>query len=384
MPCINKNNLIYVLTYNANNPQVLNISNSTGVVAKWKIPQEFFYIQFSNDKSFKVFDINALVPEKEFKEIKDPDSNIHLMLDNGLEHFYSCADTIYEDIVIKHSIPAHKIIFLSAIPTMHDYIKKLSAKYNLPEIKLDWFSLFESTGKDTILKSKNVLTLQKKQKYERAYLNLNRRWRSHRTLMFTLLKDRNLLDRGYVSFAPSDDGWNWNAAYNRLMDLYRDHDRIKPILERNKDVVHTPPLYLDTEDLVTNRAEHETSINDYYARTYFSVINETTYHEEVPFFSEKIFKAIGIGHPFVIATAPNSLKYLRELGYKTFHPFINESYDTIDDHGDRMISIVNEIERLCKMDKNEFKSWRSNIEPIVKHNKMILDNKKIITKPMNY
>jgi hypothetical protein len=75
---------------------------------------------------------------------------------------------------------------------------------------------------------------------------------------------------------------------------------------------------------------------------------------------------------------------LRELGYKTFHPFINESYDTIDDHGDRMISIVNEIERLCKMDKNEFKSWRSNIEPIVKHNKMILDNKKIITKPMNY
>jgi hypothetical protein len=168
------------------------------------------------------------------------------------------------------------------------------------------------------------------------------------------------------------------------MALYRDHDRIKPILERNKDVVDTPPLYLDTEDLVTNRAEHETSINDYYARTYFSVINETTYHEGVPFFSEKIFKAIGIGHPFVIATAPNSLKYLRELGYKTFHPFINESYDTIDDHGDRMISIVNEIERLCKMDKNEFKSWRSNIEPIVKHNKMILDNKKIITKPMNY
>jgi hypothetical protein len=202
--------------------------------------------------------------------------------------------------------------------------------------------------------------------------------------MFTLLKDRNLLDQGYVSFAPSDDGWNWNTAYNRLMSLYRDHDRIKPILERNKDVVDTTPLYLDTEDLVTNRAEHETSINDYYARTYFSVINETTYHEGVPFLSEKTFKAIGIGHPFIIATAPNSLKYLRELGYQTFHPFIDESYDTIDDHGDRMISIVDEIERLCKMDKNEFKSWRSNIQPIVKHNKMILDTKKIITKPMNY
>ena len=53
MPCINTNNLIYVLTYNANNPQVLNISNSTGVIAKWKIPQEFFYIQFSNDKSLR-------------------------------------------------------------------------------------------------------------------------------------------------------------------------------------------------------------------------------------------------------------------------------------------------------------------------------------------
>ena len=28
---------------------------------------------------------------------------------------------------------------------------------------------------------------------------------------------------------------------------------------------------------------------------------------------------------------PGLLKYLRSTGYKTFHPYIDETYDTIDD-----------------------------------------------------
>lgn len=384
MTCVNTNNIPYLITYDPSNPQNVRIKPNVGVHAKLTDSRDFYYIQFSNDQSFKVFDIKELIPEDIFNKIKDNLSNLFLVLDNGLEYFYSCADSIYKDIVIKHNIPAEKIIFLSAVPTMHEYVSGCAKKYNLPQIKVDWFSLFESTGQDAARKSQNVSVLEKKQKYERAFLNLNRRWRLHRPLMFTLLKDKGLLDKGYVSFAPADDNQNWNTAYAKLLSHYGSHGNIKPILDRNADVINTKPMYLDTEDLVTNRAIHEVSVNNYYSKTYFSLINETTYHEGVPFFSEKIFKAIAMGHPFIVATAPNSFQYLRELGYQTYHPYIDETYDTILDDGDRMIAIVNEVERLCNMNKLEFKEWRAGISSIAKRNKLVLTRKQNITRPMNY
>ena len=384
MACVNTRKLLYVVTYDPNNPKVEVVQSSVAVSEFHKSEKDFFYIQFSDPSSFKIFDIKDLVPEKEFEQIKDPDSNLHLMLDNALEHFLISADTIYEEIVIKHSIPVEKIIFLSAIPIMHDHIKKLSAKYKLPEIKLEWFNLFEWTGRNARLISKDIKTLDKKQKYERPFLCLNRRWRLHRPLMITLLKDRGLIDKGFISLAPSDDGKDWNTVFPRLRAMYQNHSLINPIIERNLDVVNTPPMYLDLEDLVTNRAEPEESINEYYKKTYFSLINETTYHENIPFFSEKIFKAIGMGHPFLVATAANSLQYLRKLGYKTFHPFIDESYDQISDDGKRMLAIVNEAERLCNLDKNEFKSWRAGVEPIVRHNQRLVESKRSVSQRMNY
>ena len=42
----------------------------------------------------------------------------------------------------------------------------------------------------------------------------------------------------------------------------------------------------------------------------------------------------------------NSLKYLKQLGLKTFSPFIDESYDTIKNGKERATAIYNEIKRL--------------------------------------
>ena len=384
MACVNTRKLLYVVTYDPNNPKVEIVQSSVAVSEFHKSKKDFFYIQFSDPSSFKIFNIKDLVPEKEFEQIKDPDSNLHLMLDNALEFYLLSADMIYEEIVIKHNVPAEKIIFLSAVPIMHEHIKKLSIKYNQPEIKLEWFNLFEMTGKNALMLSKDIKTIDKKQTYERSFLCLNRRWRLHRPLMITLLKDKDLLDKGFISFAPADDGQDWGKVFPRLRMMYKNHFVINPILERNADIVNTPPLYLDTQDLVTNRAEHEQSINEYYKKTYFSLINETTYFENIPFFSEKTFKAIGMGHPFLVATAANSLQYLRKLGYKTFHPYIDESYDELEDNGLRMMAIINEAERLCNLSKSEFKSWRKGIEPIVRYNQKLIDSKRSISQSINY
>jgi hypothetical protein len=78
---------------------------------------------------------------------------------------------------------------------------------------------------------------------------------------------------------------------------------------------------------------------------------------------------------------------LKELGYKTYAPFIDESYDSIEDDGDRMLAILNEVERLCKMSPKELrKTWLPNVRTIARHNRSILVGKNYekLTRAMNY
>jgi len=382
LPCINSDNLLYVKSYSLHAKEVIKIQPNVGYFAKEKFKKDFYYIQFSTVDSFRLFALDTLVPKDVMDNIRN--KKVFLMLDNGLEYFYECADSIYKDIVIKYNIPAEQIIFLSAVPTMHQYVKKLAKRLNMPEIKVDWFSCFEANGQTAAIY--NTVALPKKKKYTKKFLNLNRRWKLHRPLMITLLKSRNLLDSGHVSFGPSDDNKTWNTVYPILQKLHIDNKIIKEILDKHKDVQQLSPMYLDTQDLVTNRAEHEPTIADYYIDTYFSIVNETTYYENIPFLSEKIFKAIGMGHPFIMVSAPNSLQYLKQLGYKTYDPYINETYDTIQDHGDRMLAILDEVERLCSFSKSDLKKWLPQVRSIASYNRNILNSKNYtdFIKTMNY
>ena len=63
------------------------------------------------------------------------------------------------------------------------------------------------------------------------------------------------------------------------------------------------------------------------------------------------------------------------MGFKTFEPFINESYDSEFHIGKRMNMIIDEIERLNSMGFEELKKWYKKLVPILKHNrKKLIDN----------
>ena len=47
-------------------------------------------------------------------------------------------------------------------------------------------------------------------------------------------------------------------------------------------------------------------------------------------------------------STPQHLKRLQILGYKTFSPYIDESYDLIENNKERFYAIVNEIDRINK------------------------------------
>jgi hypothetical protein len=87
-----------------------------------------------------------------------------------------------------------------------------------------------------------------------------------------------------------------------------------------------------------------------YRDTYFSLVTETVFEQPWPFRTEKIAKPIAIGHPFIVATNPGYYRDLHRLGFKTFGHVIDESFDQIENHQDRMDRIVDIVADLCQQD----------------------------------
>ena len=84
--------------------------------------------------------------------------------------------------------------------------------------------------------------------------------------------------------------------------------------------------------------------------------------------SEKTYKPIIFKHPFIVASTPLHLQYLRNLGYKTFSPYIDESYDLEFNDAKRLLLICKEINRLSNLSEDELIEFRTNLLEIVDYN----------------
>jgi hypothetical protein len=108
------------------------------------------------------------------------------------------------------------------------------------------------------------------------------------------------------------------------------------------------------------------------------LVSETCFFDGVGrFLTEKTFKPIVYQHPFVLIAPPGSLEFLKELGYKTFHPFIDETYDTIVDNNERMKLILKETERLSNLTQEELFKFIDQVKPITKFNYVKLRQKRL-------
>ena len=98
-----------------------------------------------------------------------------------------------------------------------------------------------------------------------------------------------------------------------------------------------------------------------YIDTHFSLVTETVFEYPQPFRTEKIWKPIMIGHPFIVATSQNYYKELHNLGFKTFGHLIDESFDSIDFAWDRIARLTQVVQDLCKQDLNSFSTEAKEI-----------------------
>jgi hypothetical protein len=91
-----------------------------------------------------------------------------------------------------------------------------------------------------------------------------------------------------------------------------------------------------------------------YKDTYFSLVTETVFDYPYSFRTEKIWKPIAIGHPFIAVANRGFYRDLHNLGFQTFGSVIDESFDQLDNNQDRLDRIVTVVADLCQQDLVDF------------------------------
>jgi hypothetical protein len=91
-----------------------------------------------------------------------------------------------------------------------------------------------------------------------------------------------------------------------------------------------------------------------YRDTYFSLVTETVFDYPYSFRTEKIWKPIAIGHPFIAVANCGYYRDLQHLGFRTFGHVIDESFDQISNNQDRLQRIVQIVQDLCQQDLASF------------------------------
>ena len=102
-----------------------------------------------------------------------------------------------------------------------------------------------------------------------------------------------------------------------------------------------------------------------------------------PFLTEKSFKCAYYYQPMLIVGMKHSLKTWRDLGFKSFPEFFDESYDDIEDPEIRLSKVLEEILKLQSMPIEELHSIYNSPAMIekLKHNKSVF-NKFIKNDPL--
>jgi hypothetical protein len=345
-----------------------------------------YYYEFKHGDAFDVFPIDSLIPADDLNRIKNKE--IRLVVCNCHEAFHSVVLGLYTSLVINHNIPTEQITLISESADILLEVNRVSALFNKNAIKVEWIRVFESSiqrEKLHLIQTAPKRPVIENKIYSKKFLNFNRRWRLHRPTLVALMHINNLLDKGHVSLGASDDFKTWNSAWPEIRHMFANNFELNSMfIENEQKILAIPPLYLDSPDLVNNKANLEHSTTNLYEDTYFSVVTETNYFttsvydnvvESGRFISEKTFKPIAQCHPFIAVTVPNFLDAVRSVGYETFSPWIDESYDKELDDSKRLLMIVAEIKRLAELTPDEIKEFQAGVRDICTFNLGVLMRK---------
>jgi hypothetical protein len=97
-------------------------------------------------------------------------------------------------------------------------------------------------------------------------------------------------------------------------------------------------------------------------------VSETVFFGRRQHLTEKTFKPIAMGMPFVLSAPAGSLEYLRQYGFKTFDSVWSEQYDIQKDDHRRIFMLTELLLKLDQQSEQQKNDMFKKCIPIIEHN----------------
>jgi len=185
------------------------------------------------------------------------------------------------------------------------------------------------------------------------FLYLNKAPRSHRVKLYEALTKEGVLENSLHTFLGMEPP-------RRLPEKY-ELPGIKP---------EDYPRWGKDQDI------YELPYND----TICSIVSETNDNDYEVFMTEKIWKPIIAGHMFVVHGNYLYLQKLREIGFRTFSKYFDESYDLEKDPDKRITKLVEVIKQIKSLNTQDL---YLNSQALRKHNQETFFNKEKLSLQVN-
>jgi|TARA_B100000315_G_scaffold260675_1_gene323917 hypothetical protein len=356
---------------------VRNLAHSLGIHIWEKKDNNTTFLDFIPEKTLNHFRINQA----------------KLLIYYGYEEDSIHGDSLfrlYNDLLkklLEKNIPIKNVIYSDANILLNEESNIDNIKLVVSNYCTNTVDRYNNEHKNNLYHGPHTKSIKNRKKWEdsrnrirdKYFLCYNRLPKSHRALTVLSLDIHNNLDKGIVSF-PDYGMSSWDVVEEEKDYLKSDHysylinDKdIESKYEKGANSLKKKlPLVLDKKDFTICHSVINNIIS-HYLNTYFTICTESHFESREKNgnaigLTEKTWKPILNFHPFILVANAGSLKQLKEYGFKTFEPFINESYDDIDNTGERFLAIEEQINKLCNKPIEEIHEWYWSIEDILKHN----------------
>lgn len=278
-------------------------------------------------------------------------------------------------LALNQIIKIHKVDPNQIYVILHDELHKSYLMDRLKKLNILGINIgvFDMLFLKTVVPNINISSGKK-------FSVLSRNFKLWRLKLYLNLAKNNLLDDFVYSFYNINPYNNFTYDLNSILSEL-DNNKIT-VNEVELDWLHKIPYILDIEknNKITDLSNKVWTDESYtiIGSSDIHLIVETNFEHKlsINFITEKTYKTLSCSKPFLMFSTMNFLADLRSMGYKTFSPHIDETYDTIADNEQRLLAIVNEIKRIKNLNDIDYSILLSNCNSIANDNFKIFKEKK--------
>jgi hypothetical protein len=275
------------------------------------------------------------------------DKNLHcseaLILDCSLEGDYQ-VDYVIERVCTELGAQRYQVIVVSQ-----------SGAMGVPQTTVFYNQAHYDVVSD---KSRSLIdtAFQNRSDSIKDFICLNNMPRPHRISLVAYLYSKGLHADNIISYTshPVGGSGGHERSYNSehyITSALSEYSSLEKQIHLFINDAHSSGLGIsESNDVTEDVATSAGTPWDAYVNSKFSIVTESDFTSGVTSryarVTEKVYKSIAVGHPFILAGNAESLKHLKELGFLTFAPFINEDYDDPGSLDERMLRVCNSIDLL--------------------------------------